>query len=68
MRKAWWTTCKKSHVKNSLFPDLRKIAVRNMVRQRFDITVALKITAHKTRAIFDRYNILYQEDLKQVTT
>jgi integrase len=62
-RTALRDACRAAHVPHRLLHDCRRPAARNLIRAGVPERIAMMLTGHKTRAVFDRYNIVNEQEL-----
>jgi integrase len=63
IREVFARVCRDAGISNFVFHDLRHTAVTNLRRAGVDALTAMKITGHKTMAVFKRYNTIDEGDL-----
>jgi integrase len=68
-RDDWADACTAAKVPGLLFHDLRRSAVRNMMKSgQVDQAVAMKVSGHKTDSIFRRYRVVDEDDIERALT
>jgi integrase len=65
LRGAWDVACTAAGYPGKLVHDLRRSAVRNMERAGLSRSVAMQLTGHKTEAVYRRYAITSEADLRE---
>jgi integrase len=64
-RNAWRTACRLAGVPGRLLHDCRRTAVRNLERAGVPRSTAMKLTGHRTDAIYNRYAIVDSSMLEE---
>src|SRR5262245_17567551 len=64
-RKTWASASDRVGCPGLLFHDFRRSAVRNLIRSGVPQVVAMEITGHRTREVFDRYNITTTDETRE---
>jgi integrase len=61
--KVWRTACRQAGCAGKIPHDFRRTATRNLVRAGVPEQTSMRLTGHKTRSVFERYDIQTGSDL-----
>jgi integrase len=67
IRTAWRTAVDKAGLPGLRPHDLKRSAIRNMIRAGLPERIAMDLTGHRTRSMHDRYNVSSPSDLAENT-
>ena len=65
-QKAWVRAREAAEIGEKFMHDMRRSATRNLVRAGVSEKLAMERTGHRTRSVFDRYNISAATDRREV--
>jgi hypothetical protein len=63
-RTVWESACVAAKCPHRILHDFRRTAARNLIRAGVPEKAAMGVTGHLTRSVFDRYNIVVGDDVR----